>query len=101
MLTPGNVHDRRVARAGIEALPPSVELVADQGYDSQALRDGLDQRGTQALIPPRCNRKLQYDYDRAIYQQRNVIELWAQPGAGLHCVNLSCPGSSVDRAIAS
>src|SRR3546814_8502009 len=33
-----------------------------------------DLRGTQAVIPPRRNRKIQYDYDKVIYRQRNVIE---------------------------
>jgi len=34
-------------------MPPSGELVADKGYDSQALREWLEQRGTQPVIPPR------------------------------------------------
>ncbi len=55
-------------------MPPSAELVADKGYDSQALREWLEARGTQAVIPPRKNRKLQYEYDKTIYKQRNVIE---------------------------
>src|SRR3546814_16674508 len=55
-------------------MPPSAELVADKGYDSQALREWLEARGTQAVIPPRRNRKIQYDYDKVIYRQRNVIE---------------------------
>ncbi len=49
-------------------------LVADKGYDSQALRQWLDARGTEAVIPPRKNRKTQYDYDKAVYKQRNIIE---------------------------
>lgn len=32
LLRPGNVHDRKVAKRCIEALPPSSELVADKGY---------------------------------------------------------------------
>src|SRR3546814_19587508 len=55
-------------------MPPSAELVADKGYDSQALREWLEARGTQAVITPRRNRKIQYDYDKVIYRQRNVIE---------------------------
>ena len=55
-------------------MPPSAELVAEKGYDSQALREWLAGRGIQAVIPPRKNRKIQYDYDAAIYRQRNVIE---------------------------
>ena len=74
LLTPGNVHDCKVAQLCIEAMPPSAELVADKGYDSQALREWLTGRRTQPVIPPRKNRKIQYDYDATIYRQRNVIE---------------------------
>lgn len=74
LLTPGNVHDCKVAQQCIEALPPSADLVADKGYDSQALREWLEQRGTRPVIPPRKNRKVQFDYDKTIYKQRNVIE---------------------------
>lgn len=74
LLTPGNVHDCKVAKTCIEALPPSAVLVADKGYDSQALREWLDERGTLAVIALRKNRKVQYDYDKAVYRQRNVIE---------------------------
>lgn len=55
-------------------MPPSVELVADKGYDSQSLRQWLEKRGTEAVIPPRKNRKIQYHYDKTIYKQRNIIE---------------------------
>lgn len=68
------MHDCKVAQACIEALPPSAELVADKGYDSQTLREWLEARGTRPVIPPRKNRKIQYDYDKGIYRQRNVIE---------------------------
>src|ERR1700730_14727638 len=34
----------------------------------------LDARGTEAVIPPRKTRKTQYNYDKAIYKQRNIIE---------------------------
>lgn len=74
LLTPGNVHDCKVAQLCIEAIAPSKHLVADKGYDSQALREWLQDRGTEPVIPPRKNRTIQYDYDRAIYKQRNVVE---------------------------
>src|SRR5206468_11352303 len=47
--TPGNVHDMRVAKDCIEALPPSSELVADKGYDSNDLRAWLaeDRKSTR------------------------------------------------------
>ena len=74
LLTPGNVNDCTVAQLCIQAVPPSAHLVADKGYDSQALREWLVERGTQPVIPPRKNRKVQYEYDKAIYRQRNVVE---------------------------
>ena len=72
-LTPGNVHDYKVVKACITALPPSAELVADKGYDSQDLRDWLDDRGTQPVIPSRRNRRIQDNHDRTIYRERDVI----------------------------
>ena len=50
LLTPGNVHDCKVAQRCIEAMPPAAELVADKGYDSKALRDWLAERRTTAVI---------------------------------------------------
>jgi len=55
-------------------LPPSAELVADKGYDSRALREWLEARGTRPVIPPRRYRRVQYAYDRTVYRQRNIIE---------------------------
>ena len=68
------MHDRKVARRCIAALPPSAERVADKCCGSKALRDWLASWGTQAVISPRKNRKLQYDDDKAVYKQRNIIE---------------------------
>ncbi len=64
----------RVAKQCIAAMPPSSELVGDKGYDSDDLRAWLASRGTQAVIPPKRNRKVKLDCDAAIYKQRNVVE---------------------------
>lgn len=74
LLTPGSVHDCKPARQCVEAMPPAAELVADKDYDSKALRDWLEERGTTAVILPCKNRTVQYDYNKDIYRQRNVIE---------------------------
>ena len=73
-LTAGNVHDCKVAKPCLDALPPSAEVLADKGYDSKDLRAWLASRGTQAVIPSRSNRKQPYDYDKTLYKQRNIIE---------------------------
>jgi transposase len=74
MITPGNVHDMRVAKQCIAAIPPSAELVADKGYCSNDLRAWLEERGTQVVIPPKRNRRIQHSFDAKIYKQRNIIE---------------------------
>jgi hypothetical protein len=41
----------KVSMACIAAMPPSAELVGDNGYDSNDLRAWLAGRGTIAVIP--------------------------------------------------
>ena len=49
-------------------------LIADEGYDSDAvIRQARDQ-GMQAQIPPRKNRKDPRDYDKHLYRQRHQVE---------------------------
>lgn len=74
VLTPGNIPDISAARQCIGALPASAELVADKGYDADALREWLARRGTLAVIPPMRHRRVQFPYDRRVYNRRNVIE---------------------------
>lgn len=74
MITPGNVHDMRVAKACIAAMPPSAELVGDKGYCSNDLRAWLEERGTTPVIPNKRNRRVHHQCDPEIYKQRNVVE---------------------------
>lgn len=64
----------KVAKACLAALPPSLELVGDKGYDSNDLRAWLAERGTKAVIPPKRHRKVRLDCDPKIYKQRNIVE---------------------------
>lgn len=73
-VTPGNKSDYAPAQDCIGAVPPAKHLIADKGYDSNALRDWLKRRGTQPVIPPRSNRKVQLRYDKKLYRERNRIE---------------------------
>jgi transposase len=74
VVTPGNIPDVAVSMQCIGALAPTRELVADKGYDANALRDWLAERGTTAVIPPMRHRRIQFAYDKRIYSKRNVIE---------------------------
>ncbi len=49
-------------------------MIADRGYDANHLRDWLGEQKAVSCIPPRRNRKVQFDYDTEIYKTRNIIE---------------------------
>jgi transposase len=74
MITPGNVHDMRVAKACIAAMPASAELVGDKGYCNNDLREWLEERGTTPVIPNKRNRRVHHPCDPEIYKQRNIVE---------------------------
>jgi transposase len=73
-ISPGNTSDHKAARQCLAAMPAVGEVIADKGYDSASLRQWLAERGTLPVIPPRSNRKIQYQYDKRLYRERNVIE---------------------------
>lgn len=49
-------------------------LLADKGYDVDAIRADLAERNIEAVIPGRSNRRVKIEHDRALYKQRNRIE---------------------------
>jgi len=58
----------------LPALPKAKELLGDKGYDADWFRDALAERGVEACIPSKSNRKIRIDHDRALYRQRHKIE---------------------------
>lgn len=49
-------------------------LLADKGYDADAIRADLAERHIKAVIPGRSNRRVKIEHDRVLYKQRNRIE---------------------------
>ena len=49
-------------------------LIADKGYDSDALIEKLDERGITPVIPSKANRKVPRQTDFALYRERNLVE---------------------------
>jgi transposase len=49
-------------------------LLADRGYDSDAIVQQANQQGMQAQIPPRKNRKEPRSYDKHLYKLRHLVE---------------------------
>jgi transposase len=50
------------------------QMLGDKGYDSQAVRQDIEQRGGKAMIPSLTSRKIQHAVDRSVYALRNRIE---------------------------
>jgi len=49
-------------------------VIADKGYDADALVQRIQASGARAVIPPRSNRKELRVYDMHLYKDRNLIE---------------------------
>jgi transposase len=54
-------------------------VIADRGYDSNAIRDAIARQGAEAVIPSTRSRKTPIPHDRDIYRTRNRVErLWCR-----------------------
>jgi len=73
ILTAGQVHDVTQAQALLETVVPAAVL-ADKAYDANALLACIANKQAKAVIPPKTTRKLQRQFDRHQYRNRNVIE---------------------------
>ena len=71
--------DHKGGRLLLPALPPSRELIADRGYDSNRFRADLAAKGIEPCTPSTRSRKVALPYDKTVYRQRHRIE--------------SCPGA--------
>jgi len=72
-LTAGQCHDSPQAARLIADYEPQA-VIADKGYDSDALLASVTARGIKAVIPPKKNRLVQREYDRHLYRERHLIE---------------------------
>lgn len=78
LLTPGQHGDRGQVEALLDGLKPKV-VIADKGYDSQAVVDLIRKRKAKAVVPTQKNRKRQRRPDKTLYKARNVCErFWAK-----------------------
>ncbi len=74
LLTGGNCFDGKAAVPLLNPLPPAKKLLADRGYDCDAFRNWLIQRGTTPVIPGKCNRRIPIRYNKRAYRHRNKVE---------------------------
>jgi transposase len=73
ILTPGQAHDVTQGPALI-AGSQAAKVMADKGYDSDALIAAIESHGAEAVIPPRSTRVEERSYDKEEYKNRNVVE---------------------------
>jgi len=72
-LTPGQAADINQAVPLLDQVEPDA-LLADKGYDSDALVETLEERGITPVIPPKANRREPRKTDFALYRERNLVE---------------------------
>ena len=73
-LTPGNVADVSAAPALLERAVGARHILADKGYDADALRRAIRGSGAVPVIPGRRTRTKPVRYDRTRYKERHLIE---------------------------
>ena len=89
MLSAGNVNDMTMAGALIgQASGRFDRLIADRGYDTNAIRAAVAAQGAQVVIPSTTSRRAPIPYDQVAYRTRNLIE---PSGAGSRTGGASPP----------
>ncbi|HWA97470.1 MAG TPA: IS5 family transposase [Pirellulales bacterium] len=73
-LTGAEQADITQAQTLLDQAPGTGAVIADKGYDADALIETITARNAEAVIPPRSNRKHLRDYDRHRYRARNLVE---------------------------
>ncbi|MGC8532994.1 MAG: IS5 family transposase [Acidiphilium sp.] len=73
ILTGGEAHDVTAAADLLEGQTAS-GVIADKAYDSNALREMIEEADIEAVIPSKRNRKIQIPHDAQAYKLRNRIE---------------------------
>jgi len=74
MLTGGHVHDIWGARGLLASVATPQHFLADKAYDADDIRDYLAADGSEAIIPPKANRREPRPHDPIAYRMRNIIE---------------------------
>lgn len=73
-LTAGEKSDIASAPDMIADLPEGAMLLADKGYDANALRMAVKERKAWANIPPKTNRRDPICFSPYLYKARNLVE---------------------------
>jgi transposase len=85
LLTGGQVADCVAADALLDCMPATSILHGDKGYDSNAVRRKIEDRGAAPNIPPKINRRWKSCFSPVLYRDRNAIErMFVNAGVKMH-----------------
>ena len=80
-LSGGQCHDAPQGRMlledkRLERLPKEkkIHLAMDKGYEDDATRLLVKDKGFKPLVPPKSNRKKPWKYNKKLYKRRNEVE---------------------------
>ncbi len=73
LITEGTRADCKEAVHLIEGISAET-LLADRGYDTNAILTYAASMGMETVIPPKKNRKEQRQYDKYLYKLRHLVE---------------------------
>ena len=73
IITQGTTADCTQASRLIEGITADI-LLADKGYDTDAILEQALKQGMQPVIPPKRNRKTKRQYDEELYKLRHLVE---------------------------
>ena len=73
LVTAGTTADCKQAIALIDGFTAEY-LLADRGYDTNEIIENAVLAGMNTVIPPKCNRKYQREYDKHLYKMRHLVE---------------------------
>ncbi|MET0374766.1 MAG: IS5 family transposase [Rhizorhabdus sp.] len=73
-LTPGQAADCRAAEHLLTGLPERCIVHADRAYDTNCVRDLIENQGAVPNISPKCTRVWKSCFSKTLYKGRNAIE---------------------------
>ena len=74
-LTGGQVNDIKAAPELIDRVELGENMIADKGYDCEALRSQIKEKGSTPVIPRRSNSKIgNEEMDWCLYKYRHLVE---------------------------
>lgn len=75
LITGGETHDSKAASELIAQLPAPEAVIADKGYDCEAIREQIEKKRAKAVIPRKSNSVIgNADMDWALYRYRHLVE---------------------------